>query len=64
MEINQAINICLKKGIKVYPEFIKPYWRVAVKNKGKIKISDKPHTSKTINQALTNTYIFLAKKLK
>ena len=64
MDINKAMSICFKKGIKVYPEIKNKSFVVAVNDNNKVKLSDKLHTSKTINKAIVNTYLHIAEKIK
>lgn len=64
MEINKAMSLCLKNGIKVYPVQInrKKIFIESDKN-GKVtrykKVLD---NIKDINKAIESTYIFLAEK--
>ena len=66
MNINDAMCICFKNKLIVYPIIEKPGWKVEVndqKNK-KITIYKKIiKSSKDLNEAITKTYIFWAKKL-
>lgn len=64
MEINKAIRTCLKQGIKVYPELRQRAFYVAVNNRKKITLGKQRHTTATINDAVTKTWIFLAEKIE
>lgn len=64
MEINDAMSICFKNKIKVYPVIENRRQKVAVSFKNKqIKMFDKVLSGKDLNEALVKTYIFYAKKL-
>lgn len=63
MDINQAISICFKQKIKVYPYHVGGgLFVVEVKNKGKITRGQKKHTGNKVAEAIKNTYIYLANK--
>lgn len=64
MEINDAMNICFKNKIKVYPVIENRRQKVAVSfNDKKPKVFDTVVSGKELNEALTKTYIFYANKL-
>jgi hypothetical protein len=65
MDINEAMGICLFKGIKVFPEISGKSFVVAIKEKtNPAKLGEKHYTSRSINDAITSTYIFIAIKIK
>lgn len=60
-DINKAMQICHKNGVKVYPI---PGFYIEVSAPGsKPKKIDKKLTQKEVNEAITKTYIYYAKKL-
>jgi len=65
MTIGEACSICFKKGIKVYPVKVGGTWRINVKEEGKspIRYNKSVTEGKETNEAMTKTYIFLAKKI-
>jgi hypothetical protein len=64
MDINTAMKICLKQGVKVYPELKERAFYVAVNNRKKITLGNQRHTTATINEALIKTWFFLAEKIE
>jgi hypothetical protein len=65
MQINDAVSICHKKGINIYPEFKKGYWYIVKEQPGKKPLYGKtPHTLAAINKQknhiLSNAYIYYA----
>lgn len=62
MEIAEAMYICIKNNIKVYPIIVGYKFKIEVSINGNIKLYDKILTSKEVNKAMTKTYIFYAKK--
>ena len=64
MRIDEAIHICHKNGIKVYPVHDKYHRRfIEADINGKKKRFNKPITEKQINKALEDTYQYYAEKL-
>lgn len=65
MNINKAMSICFRNKIKVYPVLSKKtkLFRIAVSVFGKEKVIRKDITQKEINNSMTKTYIYYAKKL-
>lgn len=61
MEINQAMRICFKNNIKVYPHKRKIH--VAELNKQTIVYEKELFDPKKINEAMELTYIHHAKKI-
>ena len=65
MDINEASAICIRRGILVYPVVIGGRHQIEYSNNGISQTRYKKilKTPKEINEAMTKTYIFLAKKL-
>ena len=61
MDINEAMVICFKNNVKVYPH--KGKIHVAELNKQTIVYDKKLLNPKDINNAMTKTYIYHAKKI-
>jgi hypothetical protein len=49
MQVSQAVSICHKKGIHIYPELIKDSWYIFKEHNGKIVRGTNPHTLAAIN---------------
>lgn len=66
MKPDEACKICLDKGIKVYPVVSGNYFQIeySVNNKPKKRFEKVLRKSKDVNDAMTKTYIYLAKKIK
>ena len=64
MLINDAVSICHKKRIHIYPEFKKGYWHIVKEHNGKILKGTNPHTLAAINKQknhiVSNAYIYYA----
>jgi len=65
MQINDAISICHKKGIHIYPEFKKGYWYIVKEQLGKKPLYGKtPYTLAAINKEnkhiVSEAYIYYA----
>jgi hypothetical protein len=64
MQINDALSICHKKGIHIYPEFKKSYWYIVKEQNGKVVKGTNPHTLAAINKQknhiVSNAYIYYA----
>lgn len=56
MEINRAMVICLRHGIKVYPDVNGRHFNVVVDDNGAITRYNKLVGSNDINAALAKTY--------
>jgi hypothetical protein len=65
MEVGEAMSICFKKYIKVYPVKVGGTWRVEVKtgNNKPIRYEKPVKQGSDTSNALAKTYIFLAKKI-
>lgn len=65
MDINDAMKICFKNNVKVYPFYNKTIrmWNVVVDIDGQAKKIPKDLKQKELNNAIKKTYIFYAKKL-
>lgn len=64
MEINKALSICYKNNTKVYPVKCGYGWKVNYIFKGgKAKEFDKVVKQKDLNNALSSSYVYLAKKI-
>jgi hypothetical protein len=65
MDINKAMQICLKNKVKVYPEYFSKLksFKITYTVNGKTKYFDKLIKQKDINNAIVNSYLFLASKL-
>ena len=61
MDINEAMRVCFKNNIKVYPHKRKIY--VAELNKPTIVYQKELTNPKDINNAMELTYIYHAKKM-
>lgn len=61
MDINKAMQVCIKNNVKVYP--LNGYVYVSGFTDVPKKFDNKPVNNKDLNDALTKTYIFYAKKL-
>tara|TARA_R110000772_G_C13195550_1_gene429495 strand:+ start:663 stop:893 length:231 start_codon:yes stop_codon:yes gene_type:complete len=63
--ISEAMSICIKNGIYVYPIKANGCWNIQVVNKKKINtFSKKLYSNKEVNDAVVITYIHYFKKLK
>jgi len=64
MQINDAVSICHKKGIHIYPEFKKGSWYIVKEQNGKVVKGTNPHTlaeiNKQKNHIVSNAYIYYA----
>jgi len=64
MQINDAVSICHKKGIHIYPEFKKGSWYIVKEQNGKVVKGTNPHTLAAINKQknhiVSNAYIYYA----
>ena len=64
MQINDALSICHKKGIHIYPEFKKGYWHIVKEQDGKVIKGTNPHTLAAINKQnkhiVSEAYIYYA----
>lgn len=63
MDWHEAIRICFKNNVKVYPIYKFRKWFIECDINGKIKSFPKPLKSNEIDNAMKKTYIFLAEKL-
>ena len=65
MNINHAMQICLKNKVKVFPEYFHNLkgFKIGYTLNGKPRYFDKIIKQKEINNALTSSYIYLASKL-
>lgn len=65
MDINKAMQICLKNKVKVYPEYFKNLkgFKIAYTVNNKVKYFDKLIKQNEINNAMVSSYIYLASKL-
>lgn len=63
MEISDAISICIRKGVKVYPIIESGFFLVEISRGKTVKKGTIKHTTKTINKAIEQTYIYYAEKL-
>ena len=61
MDINQAMQSCHKRDIKIYPIFKDWKWYICKEEYGKKKVFDKPLQEKEVNRALEATYLHYAK---
>ena len=62
MDVSQAMSICFKNNVKVYPIMFKGSFKVQVSFDGKIKTFDKMIGKNEVNEALTKTYLHYAEK--
>ena len=65
MTINEAMSICFKEGVEVYPMRINGEWKIEVKKQGQKPTQYKKSVeagSKT-SLAIAKTYLYLAKKI-
>jgi hypothetical protein len=65
MEIYQATSICSRKGVTVYPHYnpIKKLHYIVQNNNGTLTTYEKGIRAKEINNAMTLTYVSIAKQL-
>ncbi len=63
MDINQAIKICHKNRVYVYPVKVKGLWYVQREYDGKHFVYEKSINVEDQSKAVNATYINLAKKL-
>lgn len=63
MNFNEAIKICLRNGVKVYPVYKGGKWYIETMILDKKKTFDKEVQNKDIDGAMKKTYVYLAKKL-
>ena len=63
MEISEAMVLCFKNGIKVYPVKTVTGWKIEyVINSEKHKFNKVLNSNKEKNNATTKSYLYLAKK--
>ena len=63
MEINEAMRICFKNNVKIYPQINRSIYRVAIDRDGQVQIGQKTFNNKTINDAIIKTYLYIAEQL-
>ena len=65
MEIYQATTICSRSGITVYPHYnpVKKLHYIVQNNNGTLTTYEKGISAKEINNAMTLTYVSIAKQL-
>jgi hypothetical protein len=64
MNINDALSLCFKNDIKVYPVIVNGRHKVAAQfQSNPPKVFDKYVAGNELNEALVKTYIHYAKKL-
>lgn len=63
MKIDEAIKICLRNGVKVYPIYKSGKWYIETMILDKKKTFDKEVQNKDIDNAIKKTYVYMAKKL-
>ena len=66
MQIEDAVSLCMKNGIKVYPVSFNNNHKIEYSRNGiPEKTFDKVLiNSKEVNNAIIKTYIYLAKRIK
>ena len=65
MDVNKAMSICFKNKVKIYPFYNKTtrMWSVVVDIDGNATKLPKEIKQKQLNDAITKSYIFYAKRL-
>jgi len=63
MDINEAMRICFKNNVKIYPQITRSIYRVAIDRNGKVQIGQKTFNNKNINDAIIKTYLYIAQEL-
>ena len=63
MKFEEAIKLCLRNDIKVYPVNVKQGWMIEVEQNKKTKRINKIIKNNEIDQAMKKTYIYYAKKI-
>ena len=63
MEINEAMRICFKNNVKIYPQINRSIYRVAIDRDGQVQIGQKTFNNKNINNAIIKTYLYIAEQL-
>jgi hypothetical protein len=68
MKINDAVSLCHKNGIHIYPELKKGSWYIVKEQDGKVIKGTNPHTLAAINNQkkhiVSEAYIYYATQLK
>lgn len=66
MTIHEALKICFDEDIRVYPVISGKNHQIEYSEKGvvKVKYTKILKSTKTVNEAITKTYIFLANELQ
>jgi hypothetical protein len=64
MQIHEAVSLCHKNGIKVYPQMVNKQMFLVIEQNDKVKVGTIPQYEKTINKAMSEMYIRLAFKIK
>lgn len=64
IDINSAMAICLRKGVKVYPVVVGRSFVIHVEDNGKVIEYDKKVDSSRVANAMTKVYKHFALKLK
>jgi len=63
MEINEAMRICFKNNVKIYPQINRSIYRVAIDRDSQVQIGQKTFNNKNINDAIIKTYLYIAEQL-
>ena len=64
-DISEAMSVCMKNGIRVYPIRSEGFWKVQVVNKKDVNtFSKKLYSSNEVNEAVAKTYIYYFEKNK
>lgn len=62
-DINQALQICYRNNVKVYPVNVNWKWYIEADINGKKKRFSKAVQPKEVNESVTKTYIHYANQL-
>jgi len=63
MDINEAMRICFKNNVKIYPQITRSIYRVAIDRNEQVQIGQKTFNNKNINDAIIKTYLYIAEQL-
>lgn len=63
MDINEAMRICFKNNVKIYPQINRSIYRVAIDRDEQVQIGQKTFNNKNINNAIIKSYLYIAQEL-
>ena len=63
MDINEAMRICFKNNVKIYPQITRSIYKVAIDRNEQVQIGQKTFNNKNIYDAIIKTYLYIAQQL-